>query len=68
MDIHTHGAIGHDVSASSPDQICELTKYYAQNGVTSFLPTTITIGKDQVKEILRNIHKQRIWRKVTEPL
>lgn len=59
LDIHTHGAIGYDVSASSPDQICELTKYYAQNGVTSFLPTTITTEKEQVKEILRNIRQAK---------
>lgn len=59
VDIHTHGAIGFDVSASSPEQICELTKYYARNGVTSFLPTTITTAKEQVKEILKNIRQAK---------
>ena len=59
VDIHTHGAVGFDVSASSPEQICELTKYYAQNGVTSFLPTTITNGREQIKEILRNIRQAK---------
>lgn len=59
VDIHTHGAIGYDVSVSTPDQIRELTKFYSKNGVTSFLPTTITTGREQVKEILRNIRQAK---------
>lgn len=57
VDMHTHGAIGYDVSTASTAEICELTKYYSQNGITSFLPTTITTSRENVKEILRNIRQ-----------
>ncbi len=57
IDMHTHGAIGYDISQATPSQICELTRYYSKNGITSFMPTTITTDREHVKEILRNIRQ-----------
>ncbi len=55
IDIHTHGAIGHDASIAAPEQICELSRYYSDNGITSFLPTTITTSRDDIRAALKNI-------------
>ncbi len=55
IDMHTHGAIGYDVSVASPEEICELTRYYSDRGVTSFFPTTITTSRENIKAALRNI-------------
>jgi N-acetylglucosamine-6-phosphate deacetylase len=42
VDIHSHGAMGFDHSDGNPDDLAKTAQYYARNGVTSFLATTIT--------------------------
>ena len=49
IDIHTHGCMGFDASdGENLDKIC---KFMAKNGVTSFLPTTMTIDTKKLAEI-----------------
>ncbi len=49
VDVHTHGCMGFDASdGENLDKIC---KFMAKNGVTSFLPTTMTIDIKKLKEI-----------------
>ena len=49
IDIHTHGCMGFDASdGENLDKICG---FMAQNGVTSFLPTTMTIDTKKLKRI-----------------
>jgi N-acetylglucosamine-6-phosphate deacetylase len=55
IDIHTHGAIGYDVSINKPSEIVELSKFYAKNGVTSFMPTTMTDTDVNIHQSLKNI-------------
>lgn len=55
IDIHTHGARGYDVSVSNTEDIIELSKIYARNGVTSFMPTTITDTYENTCKALKNI-------------
>lgn len=55
VDIHTHGALGYDVSVSSPEEIVELSKFYAKNGVTSFMPTTMTAADEDIYKAISNI-------------
>lgn len=55
IDIHTHGALGYDVMTASPIQLRGLSKFLVQNGVTSFLPTTITADMAAIKSALENI-------------
>lgn len=40
IDIHVHGANGHDTMDATPTAYAEMAKFYAQHGVTSFLATT----------------------------
>lgn len=43
VDIHTHGAVGEDFSDGKAEGLQKLSSYYAANGVTSFVATTMTL-------------------------
>lgn len=46
VDIHTHGAMNEDFSDGKPAGLTKMSAYYAQNGVTSFLATTMTLKEE----------------------
>jgi len=54
IDIHTHGVMGYDFSLADPDEMREMSLFYAKNGVTSFLATTITATDDVLFESMKN--------------
>ena len=43
IDVHTHGAMGGDFSDGVAEDLTKLSRYYAANGVTAFLATTMTL-------------------------
>lgn len=58
IDIHLHGAMGHDfcdVTDEYQNHLFEIAKYEAQNGVLAFCPTTMTYGEERLKEIIEAI-------------
>jgi N-acetylglucosamine-6-phosphate deacetylase len=46
FDIHTHGAMGHDVMSASHTQFGEMQRFLASRGVAQYLPTTVTAPLD----------------------
>ena len=42
VDIHIHGAFGCDTMDATPEAMRAISGFLPKNGVTSFLPTTIT--------------------------
>jgi N-acetylglucosamine-6-phosphate deacetylase len=46
LDVHTHGAMGHDVMSASPAQLGEMQRFLADHGVAHYLPTTATTSID----------------------
>ena len=50
VDIHTHGAVGHDFSDGSAEGLADMGRYLASHGVTSFLPTSVTLPYDALSE------------------
>ncbi len=50
IDIHTHGCIGYDTMDGS--RLTEMSEYLARNGVTSWLPTTMTMEMDTIKSVV----------------
>ncbi len=46
MDVHIHGYGGDDVSDDDPAGVRRMSEKLLENGVTSFLPTTLTVGWD----------------------
>ncbi len=48
IDIHTHGIGGVDTMDADFEDLCRL---YAENGTTSFLPTTMTMDCESLKKV-----------------
>lgn len=57
IDIHIHGAGGHDTMDDDPQSVNEISKCIIKSGVTSFLPTTMTMPSDAIKRTLEKIKK-----------
>lgn len=53
VDIHTHGAVGEDFSDGKPEGLLRLSAYYAAQGVTSFLATTMTLKENALLPAMR---------------
>lgn len=52
VDVHTHGAMGHDVMEATPEALEAVGKFLAGRGVGAYLPTTMTAS---VETILRSV-------------
>lgn len=48
VDIHIHGYLGEDTCDAKPDGIRKMAYGVAKNGVTAFLPTTMTVSKAEI--------------------
>ncbi|MBQ1261139.1 MAG: N-acetylglucosamine-6-phosphate deacetylase [Clostridia bacterium] len=48
VDIHIHGYLGEDTSDGKPEGIRKMAYGVSKNGVTAFLPTTMTVAKEQI--------------------
>ena len=46
VDVHTHGALGGDHSHGCGEKLKEMAMFYAKNGTTSFLATTLTAAEE----------------------
>ena len=49
VDIHIHGYLGEDVSDGSVEGIEKMARGIAENGVTSWCPTTMTVSKGEIE-------------------
>ncbi|MGB2894531.1 MAG: N-acetylglucosamine-6-phosphate deacetylase [Anaerolineales bacterium] len=59
IDIHTHGADGYDTMDATPEALAGLSKFLAQRGVTSYLPTTITATQQDIQNAIDNIERSK---------
>jgi N-acetylglucosamine-6-phosphate deacetylase len=55
FDIHTHGAMGHDVMSASPSELREVQRFLALHGVAHYLPTTVTASVDSTLRVLESL-------------
>ncbi|MDL2225658.1 N-acetylglucosamine-6-phosphate deacetylase [Eubacteriales bacterium OttesenSCG-928-M02] len=55
IDSHTHGYGGGDASDGNPDTIREWIPYYPKEGVTTFLPGTVTRSEDRILKAMKAI-------------
>jgi N-acetylglucosamine-6-phosphate deacetylase len=55
LDVHTHGAMGHDVMSAAPAQLSEMQRFLAQHGVAHYLPTTATASIDTTLRALASL-------------
>ena len=61
IDIHIHGYLGKDVCDAQEDSIRTISKGIVANGVTGYLPTTMTVDMKVIKkalEVVRNLKEE----------
>lgn len=51
VDMHIHGYLGEDASDGSADGIRKMGEGIVKNGVTSWLPTTMTVSMEQLETV-----------------
>ncbi len=57
LDIHCHGAFGFDTNDANEDGLRNWTKNIVTEGVTAFLPTTITQSEEVLTKAVSNVAK-----------
>lgn len=55
IDIHIHGNMGKDTMDGSEESLTTIAKSIARHGVTSFLPTTMTMDEELINNALKSI-------------
>jgi N-acetylglucosamine-6-phosphate deacetylase len=52
IDVHVHGADGHEIMDAEPEGLRAMAHFYARHGVTSFLATTWTDSTERIRAAL----------------
>ncbi len=55
IDMHIHGAAGHDLMEATPEAVSAVANYLAHHGTTSFLATTVTASLDRTLHAARGL-------------
>lgn len=55
IDVHAHGAAGHEAMDATPDALQGMARYYAQHGTTAFLAATWTDSTERIHAALNAI-------------
>src|ERR1044071_797877 len=55
IDVHNHGAVGHDVNASTAEELLEVAAFLARSGVTGWLPTLVPDSDENYQRIIAEI-------------
>ena len=53
VDVHSHGAKGHDFSDASVEGLKKILQYEKSQGITSYCPTSMTLPKDLLLKIFQ---------------
>ncbi|HJS17773.1 MAG TPA: N-acetylglucosamine-6-phosphate deacetylase [Anaerolineales bacterium] len=59
IDLHVHGAMGHELMDASPSGLQEMARFYASHGVTSFLATTWTSSREATLKALELVEEMQ---------
>ena len=57
VDVHIHGYLGADASDGDPDGLRTMAEGILRNGVTSFLPTTMTVPWDELEKAFETVRR-----------
>ena len=65
IDVHIHGYLGEDASDGKADGIRKMAEGVMKNGVTTFLPTTMTVSMEEIEtalDVVRSLQEEsRTW-------
>ena len=59
IDLHTHGAAGINVNSASAGDFEKLSRFFASEGVTSFVPTIVSDAENRMLELIRDVSDMR---------
>lgn len=59
IDLHIHGAVGCDCSDGDPQAVLNIAKFLLTKGVTSFLPTTMSMDRADIEKALTAIKEAK---------
>lgn len=59
IDLHVHGAMGHELMDASPTGLQAMARFYASHGVTSFLATTWTGSRASLNKALELVEEMQ---------
>jgi N-acetylglucosamine-6-phosphate deacetylase len=74
VDVHIHGAIGHDVMEATPEALEAVAAFVLRHGTTSFVPTTLSAPPDALLRSLQGLGglirgwQQKTRRALAQPL
>ncbi len=57
IDVHNHGAVGFDVNNANADELIEVGKFLAMNGVTAWLPTFVPDSDENYRKVIKAIEE-----------
>ncbi len=57
IDVHNHGAVGVDVNEATADDLREVGKFLAENGVTAWLPTFVPDSDENYQKVIGAIEE-----------
>jgi N-acetylglucosamine-6-phosphate deacetylase len=57
LDVHTHGAAGHDIMEATPEALDAISAFIAAHGTANFLATTVTAPVDATLRSLEGLAK-----------
>lgn len=55
IDIHSHGAVGHDFSDGNTEGLEKILAYEYANGITSYCPTSMTIHREELEHLFERM-------------
>ncbi|MBQ4602470.1 MAG: N-acetylglucosamine-6-phosphate deacetylase [Clostridia bacterium] len=66
VDVHIHGYLNEDASDGKPEGIRKMAQGVVKNGVTTFLPTTMTVSIEEIEaalDIVRSMQEEsKTWK------
>lgn len=52
IDVHVHGACGHDLMDATRDALYGMARFFARQGVTAYYPTTMSASAESIQRAL----------------
>ncbi|HRW92305.1 MAG TPA: N-acetylglucosamine-6-phosphate deacetylase [Thermotogota bacterium] len=59
VDTHIHGANGYDTCDATEQALCAIETFLFSEGVTSFLPTTLSVSQENILSVLHIVRELR---------
>lgn len=54
VDVHFHGAVGHDFCDGTEEAVEKIAEYELSQGVTTIVPATMTLSEEELMKIMTN--------------